>query len=426
MFLRAPTTISKYILKECLVFFTLSLVIFTGLLLTVKILKLTSLVIHKGVLLSQVLKVILSIIPTFFEIAVPLAGLLGAMLAFARLSGDSEIVVMRATGISFYQILSAPIIIGVLLLVSNLYISNYLKPWGYKLFSNTLLEIAQSKSSSALEPGLFKKFGDLTLYCEDIDQQSGIARRVLIDDRREQNARKIILSQTGEINSNPLTRDITLLLKDGVIHEINGNKYTTTQFQSNSLVLESGSLFSSDTQKGRSAREMSAEELVKSQEELSVLLKEINKDNTKTFTDLSPLLQSQLYGQEINTFNVTRRINRNKIEKSLRLSIPGSCLLLTLIGAIFGIQPARMQKSWGISISICSAIIVFVFYYGVLSLGITLNESSGFNPQIATWLPNLFLLFVSGLLLYQLGKEKWNSSAEALAYLFQRIVRRVK
>ncbi|MCI5064648.1 LptF/LptG family permease, partial [bacterium] len=90
--------LSRYILREVLTYFAISLFIFTGILFTLRVLKLTSLIVNKGVLLSQVLLVFLSVIPAFLEIAVPLAALLGPMLTLARLSGDSEVIVIRASG----------------------------------------------------------------------------------------------------------------------------------------------------------------------------------------------------------------------------------------------------------------------------------------------------------------------------------------
>ena len=101
-----PRILSRYIFFESLHYFGISLFAFTALLLTLRMLKFASLIINKGVEFSQIASVFIAIIPTFLEIAIPLSVLLGVMLAFARLSGDSEIVVMRASGISLYQIAS--------------------------------------------------------------------------------------------------------------------------------------------------------------------------------------------------------------------------------------------------------------------------------------------------------------------------------
>jgi Lipopolysaccharide export system permease LptF/LptG len=90
-----PRRLTRYIFGECLHFFALCLTAFTGILFTIRILKFSSLIINKGVDPHQIGRVFFAVIPTFLEFALPLAALLAVMLAFARLSGDSEVVVLR-------------------------------------------------------------------------------------------------------------------------------------------------------------------------------------------------------------------------------------------------------------------------------------------------------------------------------------------
>ncbi|NDG65073.1 MAG: LptF/LptG family permease, partial [Planctomycetes bacterium] len=78
------------------------------------------------------------------ELAIPMATLLGVMLAFSRLSGDSELVVLRASGISLYQLLTPIVPLALLLGGLALIVSTQLKPWGHRTLSATLFEIAKS------------------------------------------------------------------------------------------------------------------------------------------------------------------------------------------------------------------------------------------------------------------------------------------
>ena len=114
-------------MKEILLFSFISVFAFTGLLLTLRMLKFASLIVNKGVEVSQIATVFVSIIPTFLEIAIPLAALLGVMLAFARLSGDSEIIVMRASGISFTQFLGPVLLFGIVAALLCLYVTRDLQ-----------------------------------------------------------------------------------------------------------------------------------------------------------------------------------------------------------------------------------------------------------------------------------------------------------
>ena len=179
-------------MRECALYFGITLFAFTGVLLTVRMLRFASLVINRGVEFSQIISVFLALIPTFLEIAIPLATLLGVMLAIARLSGDSEIVVLRSAGISIYQLVLPVLLFGLFCASCSLFISLHLRPYGFKVLQDTLFEIARTKSTASLTPGIFNTLGKMTLYADQIDPHSGQLVRVLIDDRRAGDARKIV------------------------------------------------------------------------------------------------------------------------------------------------------------------------------------------------------------------------------------------
>ena len=79
--------------------------VFTFILLIARILKLIELVITRGVPLIQTAKLFSLILPTFLELTVPMAFLLAILLGLGRLSGDQELLAMKASGISPTQIL---------------------------------------------------------------------------------------------------------------------------------------------------------------------------------------------------------------------------------------------------------------------------------------------------------------------------------
>ena len=186
----------KYIFREATSYFLIALSAFTAVLLTIRMLRFATLIVDKGVEFSQIGLVFVAIIPTFLEIAIPLSALLGVMLAFARLSGDSEIVVMRASGISLYQLVVPVILFGLCTLALAFSVSFYLKPKGYQLLSDTLFEIARSKTTSGLEEGIFNRLNVITLYAEKIDDTTGGLSRVVLDDRRDLASRRIVLASS--------------------------------------------------------------------------------------------------------------------------------------------------------------------------------------------------------------------------------------
>ena len=100
-----PFILYRYLAREVLSAFLLGLVIFTGVLLMGRMLKLADMVVSKGVPLADVLLLIAYLLPNFAIITIPMSLLLAVLLAFSRLSGDSEIIAIKASGISLYRIL---------------------------------------------------------------------------------------------------------------------------------------------------------------------------------------------------------------------------------------------------------------------------------------------------------------------------------
>lgn len=130
------------------------------------------------------LPVMLYKLPTFFQLILPLGLYIGILLSLGRLYAESEMVVLKACGVSPWQFvgaLLAPLIVVTLIVAA---LSLYLAPEG-SLRSRELLEQPRSAEGiQALAEGRFKKQrgGDFVSYAEKIDAQ-GVMRNVFIVER---------------------------------------------------------------------------------------------------------------------------------------------------------------------------------------------------------------------------------------------------
>lgn len=403
----------RYILREAAVYFLISLVTFTGILLTVRMLRLASLIINKGVEFSQISMVFLAIVPAFMEVAIPLATLLGVMLAFGRLSGDSEIIVMRASGISILQLVRPLLLFGLFCGTLNIVVSLHLSPWGFQVLSRTLFEIARSKSTAGLEPGVFNKLGELTLYTEKVDYASGTLAQVLIDDRRKEEERKVIVAKSGRIVSDERQRTITLLLKDGSIHEQSQGKYVITAFDKNSVGMSSDEMLSSDMQSRRNNREFSLPEIraeIGKFERGLELLATMKPSEDKP--DEPPHILMNGEGPALTAKDLNRKIRKLRVEAARRFSMPYASFILALVALPLGIQQPRSQKTWGAGLSAALGLVVFIIYYGLLSIGVALAESGKIAPVIGLWIPNIVATAIAAVMIWKMGTEQWQSIAQ--------------
>ena len=405
--------LSRYVLKEVLIFFTISLLTFTGLLLTLKMLRLTSLIVNRGVALGQIATVFVAIIPTFLEIALPMSALLGVMLAFARMCGDSEVVVFKASGVGLANFLKPLGVFALGIGLVSLLVSCVLRPWGFDALSTALFDIARSKSTSGLSEGVFNKLGEITLYAEKIDYSTGELTRVIVDDKRDTAQRKVVVAKRGLIVADEVAQTISLLLADGVAHESLDGKYTRTAFVSNSLSVNPAEL-RDDTKKGISARELSTSRL-----------KQVIFEY-KTILRASDAPELEAFGQKLSRNEVQKKYRRAKVEHGQRFSLPCASVIMTFIGFAIGIMSPRTQRSWGAGFAATLGLVVFMLYYGIFSLGLALADGGKMHVGLALWLPNIVAATIAAVLVRKITSEQWNSVSEGVFNSIARVVLWVK
>jgi lipopolysaccharide export system permease protein len=120
--------INIYILKEMMLNFRTSLIVFTFLLLAGRILRLTEWMVNHGIRLSQVLLITIYMIPYVLFYTLPMATLLGSLLAFSRLNEDNEITALKSSGISIFQILPPVVTFSMISYLVASFIAIYLIP----------------------------------------------------------------------------------------------------------------------------------------------------------------------------------------------------------------------------------------------------------------------------------------------------------
>ncbi len=364
--------INRYILSEITGPAVLSLLIFTFVLLMGRIPRLTELVINKGVPILEIVKLFGFMLPTFLTITVPLSFLLAILLAFGRLSADSEYIALKASGISLYSLLKPVVILALVFALLTGLMTNFIGPACKTAFRAKLFAIASSAGSFEVTPGVFNdRFDGLVLLAQGVDEQRGVMQDIFIADEREGEQPSTITAREGQIISNPGALSLTLRLRDGTIHrssQTKGNQtYQIVRFATYDVGLDIGGQL---TEKKRSV----------SRSEL-------------TWTALNNALTSA---------RTERSKLRLEIELHERIVIAFAPLVLVLVGAPLGLQSQRSGKGAGFSL----ALVVFLVYYVLLSLAGTIAEKGIIPAGIILWLPNVCFFAIGVIFLRRTAKEQ--------------------
>ena len=355
-------TLYLYIFKELPPPFLLGVTTFTFALLMGRLLRLADMVVAKGVPLADVLRLVLYLLPSFLLVTIPMAFLLAILLAFGRLSGDSEITAMKASGISLYGLLPPVFCFAMLAYLAGAFTTVYAVPWGNTSFKRLLVDVVESRASLGIKEKVFNDdFPGMVIYTDNYDQQGHNMTGILIQDERDPLAPSTIFARSGVIVTDPATKIIRLRLDNGSIHRAQGNSgYRLVEFKNYDLSININ----------QNARTANINELDMSLDEL----------------------RSNLASGRFDA-----KIRRDmELEYHRRFALPFACIVFALVGMPLGIQNQRSGKAAGFSLSIG----LLLIYYIVLSAGKALGEKELLTPFLAAWAPNL--LFISlGLYLFK-------------------------
>ncbi len=365
------TRIHKYIIKENCVPALLSLVIFTFILLMGRLPRLMELVVNKGVPLGDILTLFLYLLPTFFIITFPLAFLLGILLAFGRLSSDSEFIALKSTGVSLYTMIAPVFLLGILFSALTGLITTIVEPASQTAFRAKVFEVVSSSASFDIKPDVF--YDDLpgiTLYTKSVDDQTNIMNSVFLADERDENAPALITAAKGTLLVDQASQKLVLRLQNGSIHRTppGDNLYQTIRFANYDINIDIESQLTG-------TKTLSKKDIELSWHEIQTILHQnpAKKDRLK--------LEALFYQ---------------------RIVIAFAPLVLVLVGAPLGLQSQRSGKGAGFAM----ALVVFLVYYILLSIAGALAQKGLIHASIIYWLPNLLFFFGGIYFVYCTANEK--------------------
>lgn len=365
-------TLHRYLFLQVLGPFVAGLALFTFILLIARIMKLVEMVVNRGVPAGDVLLLFSYILPAFLEVTVPMALLLAILMAIGRLSADSELTAMRASGLSLYQI-SVPIAaFAALIFALSLVLSLHLRPWGNSRLKTGIFELARTRATAGLNEKVFNDdFEGLVIYVEEIEPSGTGLNHVLISDRRSPGEENTVIASRGSLVADEEQQTLHLRLMDGVTftNEAGGREFHKTDFVQYDVSLDLGEALGELKTRKRDPSEIPLEEL-----EGAIRTQRLAGENALP----------------------------ERIERTRRWAIPFSALIFPLLAIPLGLQPVRAVRSRGLAVSL----VIILVYYMLLTAGDTLAANEILPPEIALWLPDLILALVGIALFVRASREQ--------------------
>ncbi|MFC1863069.1 LptF/LptG family permease [Thermodesulfobacteriota bacterium] len=365
-------TFFKYFTKEIWAIFFVSLFIFTFIIMATRIMGITELLINQRVNPSQIMKLLLCLLPRIVFFSLPASCLMCILLTFMRLSSDNEVIAMNASGISLYQMLPPVITFSILSYFMASVIALYGIPWGNRSYKDVLLQIAESRAEVPIKERIFfEPFDGYVFFINSYSTSDRIMRDLFVVVKREVPTTITIVAKRGRFISGQGFGMVSVQFEDGTIFTVDEDfkAARTIEFDTYTLNIDLKEIISSISSREKAAKEMYPDELING-------LKNTPKEKMK------------YHQMEIKLYEM--------------FSIPMAIFFMGIIGAPLGANIRARGRSKGIVISI----IVFLIYYIFLMIVRYLCDIKGLPPSVGVWIPNLFLMTTCLYLLYMVAKDR--------------------
>ncbi|MGH9798245.1 MAG: LPS export ABC transporter permease LptF, partial [Candidatus Polarisedimenticolia bacterium] len=407
-FLR-PGILWRYTFREILSPTILGLAVYVLVFLMNALFELAELAIKKDLPAGSVLQLLFYYLPRVFVMTIPMSILLGVLVGIGRLSTDSEVIALRASGVSYWRLLAPVMTLGAIGWAVCSFLMLDLEPranYRRQEVTNEMMYSADVRRE--IKPRVFfEEIPGMLLYADEVHQGGDFLERVFIYQSEESGRELVTLSHRAQIEYDRADGVARFYLEDGTAH-------STTPADAESY------------QVSRFERQMIRRGPEESFRIRSSLL---NRPLAKNFgqQNLKELAASiQKFGAISHFETRQKMIGHILAIMHERFALPVACLVFALLGLPLGIMNRRGGRASGFSLSIGIAIL----YWILLSTGGNLVRQGKLSPYVGLWLGN-GLLGLLGVVLFTLRERSeqlgsWVRVSAALANLLEWLASRAR
>lgn len=391
----------RLLLREFLPLFGIGILTFSVLISSFTVLKEAVDYASRGIPLDIVMKGFLFGLAQVVAYTLPMAVLLGALLAFGRLSSSGEITAMRAGGVNFLRI-AAPVlfagyVISCITFLFNERVAPELTKQGQQLIKDAALRVGVALSNK--EIGYYS-----------IDKKTGVGYLLGADSsvgNKFNGVRLHVFSPEGDViyrakqatwnEDGWILNDVRYLQwEPDAAETVLPIAVTSGELQVDLNIMPGDILRAS-----RNPEEMSLAELGMFLDDAREKLLQDEITVNKLAQDPAADPVEIASGRE-DIARQRRTLLKNRTKYQLKISTPFSCMIFVLLAAPLGMNPLRSTSSMGFGLSM---ILVFV-YFLLTTIAVNAATLGTIPPVVLAWIPNVLFTFAG---LYLNGQFVWSS-----------------
>jgi len=342
----------NYILKDFFSAFIFSLLSLSMVLLLGNIMKISDMVVRKGVNIFDAIQILMFFMPYVLGFTLPLAFLLGTLLTMGRLVGENEIVAINTAGVSSLKILHIFMLMAVAGTLFLFILNDRVIPGFHYRYRTELKNIYTKNIGALIEPRVFlEHFQDFIVYVSDMDGNK-LKNVYIYETKKGKAASKVTFAKTAEF---AVDGDmLKMKLDDGFRDETAADPKQLYRLSFKTFFIDIPISKPKGAKVDKKPGDMTIQELHAREKELKKL--------------------------GVNPLEIAAEFHK-------RISFSCSIIIFTLLAFAVSLIVRHREKSINFGI----AFVIAGTYYLLFIFGETMVEYHKIIPWLGMWLPNIII-----------------------------------
>jgi lipopolysaccharide export system permease protein len=410
--IRQPRVIWLYIAKEFLFSFFVCFLFFIFIFFMNQILYMAEQILSKHAPLLDVVQLLLFAMPSIVALSFPFASLVGCLMAIGRLSSDSEILIMQASGISMKRLFVPVVALGLAFSIVSFGVNDIFLPLGTINYAKVYRKMIYSTPSLELKSYSVKKYQSTTIVTGLVS--GNVIQDAMIFDTTESRKSRVITAKRALLKEGKDEANvISLELSDAFIMTTDPDKkdrfeYSQTGTMTYNILLKD----ITDSFSGLSPSQMSSVDLKKLVDEKETDFRKRSKEKREQIAkdrfalrssymkktvpaDLSLERTWEAMNKEFLDFEMKRKeklsdrtLDNYQREFQKKFAIPLGALCFVIFAFPVGMLAKRSGRNVGFGIGLLVALLYWVLLYWCDAASYQLKISA----VLLMWMPNLVIL----------------------------------
>lgn len=341
--------LDRYIIRQVLGPLIMTLGVAAMLLLLERMLRLFDFVVNQGGPVEVVFRMLGSLVPHYLGLALPLGLFLGVLVAFRKLSMNSELDAIRASGVGLMRILRPLLLLTVALMALNVALVSYIQPFSRYAYSGLVFDLRSGALGASIKVGEFVSLSDnMVLRIEESRDNGAELVGVFLERTLKDGRHLTITADRGGFFSTSNRQHVILRLYNGRLVNLNEGhgKPRVLTFDVQDIRIELPTF-------------------------------EAFRDRGKEYLELT---MPELWARLDEPTLTTAEYNEMRGNLHWRLTITLSFLFAPFLGCALGITNKRTGRSLGLVVGITLVIV----FNELLEVGETMI-AGGASPYASIW-----------------------------------------